>query len=160
VPIAGGDDPKVEALSVERSLNTPSRVIVDERFASPGFFDPRDLVQVKYEMVRLVRVDGEAATSAAAAFGFSRSAFYAADAALARGGLAALVSARPGPTRPHKMSSQVVAFVRERYVTDPTLSAQALAELLADDFGIRVHRRSVERALAPVRRAKGDWHSR
>ena len=64
---------------------------------SSEFLDARDLVQVKYEMVRRARVDGEPVSRAAEAFGFSRPSFYAAQAALDQGGLAALVPARPGP---------------------------------------------------------------
>ena len=32
--------------------------VTDERFAAGGFFDARDMVQVKYEMVRTTREDG------------------------------------------------------------------------------------------------------
>ena len=54
-----GEDPKVQALRAERSLNPRPGTVRDERFAASGFLDPRDLVQVKYEMVRRVRVDGD-----------------------------------------------------------------------------------------------------
>jgi transposase len=152
--MARGEDPKVEALRAERSLNSRPEAVTDEQFARSEFLDSRDLVQVKYEMVRRARIDGEAVSRAAEAFGFSRPSFYAAQAALDRGGLAALVPARPGPKRAHKMSVEVVAFARERLAVDPTLSSQALVELIAERFGVRVHRRSVERALARVERAE------
>jgi transposase len=145
--MARGEDPKVEALRAERSLNPRPEAVSDERFVGSEFLDARDLVQVKYEMVRRARVDGEPVSRAAEAFGFSRPSFYAAQAALERGGLAALVPARPGPRRAHRMTGEVVAFARERLAVDPALSSQALAELIAERFGVRVHRRSVERAL-------------
>jgi transposase len=143
----GSDDPKVEALRGERSLNPRPEAVTDERFAWAEFLDARDLVQVKYEMVRRARVDGEPVTRAAETFGFSRPSFYAAQSALDQGGLAALVPARPGPKRAHKMTGEVVAFARERLAADPQLSSQALVQLIAERFGVRVHRRSVERAL-------------
>src|SRR3990172_2297067 len=99
-----GEDPKVEALRAERSLNPRPGAVRDERFSESEFFDPRDLVQVKYEMVRRVRVEGEAVGRAARAFGFSRPSFYQAAAALGSGGLAALVPGRPGPRRAAKRS--------------------------------------------------------
>lgn len=148
--MARGEDPKVEALRAERSLNPRPGAVTDERFAGSEFLDARDLVQVKYEMVRRARVDGEPVSRAAEAFGFSRPSFYAAQAALDRGGLHALVPRRPGPRRAHKMAGEVVAFARERRAGDPKLSSQALAELIFERFGVRVHRRSVERALARV----------
>jgi Helix-turn-helix domain len=95
----GGEDPKVRALRAERSLNPRPEAVRDERFAGSEFLDARDLVQVKYEMVRRARVDGEPVSRAADAFGFSRPSFYAAQSALDQGGLAALVPARPGPRR-------------------------------------------------------------
>ena len=64
-----GEDPKVAALRAERSLNPRPEAVSDERFAASEFLDARDLVQVKYEMVRRVRVDGEAVTRSAQEFG-------------------------------------------------------------------------------------------
>ena len=151
-----GEDPKVQALRAERSLNPQPEAVVDEQFSSSEFLDARDLVQVKYEMVRRARVDGEPVSRAAEAFGFSRPSFYAAQAALDRGGLQALVPARPGPKGAHKMSTEVVAFARERLAADPRLSSQALAELITERFGVKVHRRSVERALARAERAERE----
>ena len=150
----GGEDPKVEALRAERSLNPRPEAVRDERFADSEFFDRRDLVQVKYEMVRRVRVEGERVSRTARAFGFSRTAFYQAQAALEAGGLAALVPGRPGPRRAHKLSEEVVAFARERLEAEPSLRAAELAAAIAERFGVRVHPRSVERALQRAARPK------
>ncbi len=60
------DDPKVEALRAERSLNPHPEAVTDELFVSSGFMDARDVVQVKYEMVRRVQVDGETSKQLAA----------------------------------------------------------------------------------------------
>ena len=152
----GGEDPKVRSLRAERSLNPRPETVADEQFARSEFLDARDLVQVKYEMVRRARVDGEPVGRAAEGFGFSRPSFYAAQAALDQGGLAALVPARPGPKGAHKMTGEVVAFARERLTADPKLSSRALVELIAERFGVRVHRRSVERALQRAERAEHE----
>jgi transposase len=150
-------DPKVEALRAERSLNPRPEAVTDDEFGSSEFFDARDLVQVKYEMVRRVRVDGEAVSRSAASFGFSRPSFYEAAAAVDEGGLAALVPARPGPRRAHKLTEEVVAFARQLLDTDPSLRSIDLVEAIADRFGVGVHPRSVERALARSFRAdRGD----
>jgi transposase len=141
------EDPKLEALRAERSLNPRPEAVRDERFDDSEFFDRRDLVQVKYEMVRRVRVDGDAVSRTASEFGFSRPSFYQAKAALEAGGLPALVPARPGPRRAHKLTEEVVAFAREKLEADPSLRSAGLAELISERFGLRVHPRSVERAL-------------
>jgi transposase len=148
------EDPKVLVLREERCLNPRPEAVHDPAFASSEFLDARDLVQVKYEMVRRVRVDGDAVSRTVADFGFSRPSFYEAAAALDAGGLGALVPARPGPRRAHKMSDEVVAFARERLDADPELRAADLVGLIEDRFGVRVHPRSIERALARAARPK------
>jgi transposase len=147
-------DPKVAALREERSLNPRPEAVRDPAFAGSEFLDARDLVQVKYEMVRRVRVDGDAVSRSAAQFGFSRPSFYEAAAAIDAGGLAALVPERPGPRRAHKMSDEVVAFARQALEADPTLRAAELVRPIEERFGVRVHPRSVERALARAAQPK------
>src|SRR6478672_4805609 len=112
-------DPKIETLRAERTLNPHPEQVVDEAFGGSEFLDARDLVQVKYEMVRRVRVDGQPVSRSAAAFGFSRPSYYEAAAAVDAGGLAALVPARPGPRRAHKLTEEVVAFARAAREQDP-----------------------------------------
>jgi transposase len=141
-------DPKVEALRAERSLNPHPEVVRDEAFTASEFLDARDVVQVKYEMVRRVRVDGRSVTGAAATFGFSRPSFYQAAAAIDAGGLAALVPARPGPRRAHKLTGEVVEFAARAKAADPALRTVDLVDLIAARFSVVVHPRSVERALA------------
>jgi len=149
-----GQDPKVAALRAERSLNPRPEAVRDEAFRESEFLDARDLVQVKYEMVRRARLEGEPVSRAARAFGFSRPSFYQAQAALEAGGLAALVPARPGPRRAHKLTEEVVAFARERLQAVPSLRSAELAALIGERFGVRVHPRSVERALKRAARPK------
>lgn len=147
-------DPKVAALRAGRSLNPRPGDVVDEEFGSSEFFDSRDLVQVKYEMVRRVRVGGEPVSRSAAAFGLSRPSFYQAAAAVEASGLAGLVPARPGPRRAHKLTAEIVAFARAEREADPALRSADLAALIAARFAVSVHPRSVERALARVREPK------
>ena len=143
------EDPKEAALRAARTLNPRPEAVADEAFTSgPEFFDARDLVQVKYEMVRRVRADGQPVTKAAAVFGFSRPSYYQAAAAVEAGGLAGLVPARPGPRRAHKLTGEVVAFARQLRENDPSLRSAEVAEAITQRFGIAVHPRSVERALA------------
>jgi len=154
--MARREDPKVEALRAERSLNPRPEAVSDEAFADSTFLDARDIVQVKYEMVRRVRVEGEAVSHSAAAFGFSRPSFYEAAAAIDTGGLAALVPARPGPRRAHKLNDEIVAYARAQLEGEPSLRSVDLVTLIEERFGIRVHPRSIERALARQPRPKSD----
>jgi len=142
------EDPKVTALRESRCLNPHPGQVTDEAFLSGEFFDARDAVQVKYEMVRRVIVDGTPVTATAAAFGYSRPSYYQAAAALAASGLDGLVPARPGPRSGHKLTEQVLAWAEQQLAGDPALKAARLAGPIAQEFGVRVHPRSIERALA------------
>ena len=101
----GRQDPKEAALAAARCLNPHPEQVTDPEFLGSDFFDARDAVQVKYEMVRMVKAGGAPVTEAAAAFGYSRPAYYAAAAALESSGLEGLVPARPGPRGPVSSSS-------------------------------------------------------
>lgn len=147
-------DGKAQALAASRTLNPRPQAVVDEGFGSSKFFDARDLVQVKYEMVRRVEADGVAASAAAGAFGFSRQSYYSAARALADEGLAGLVPAKPGPRGAHKLTDEVLDHLEVLREADPRLGAAELAAAVAERFGITVHRRSVERALARREAAK------
>lgn len=141
-------DPKMQALRQRDSLNPHPEKVADPLFAASDFFDARDLVQVKYEMVRRVQVDRQAVSSSAATFGFCRPSFYQAQARLAGGGLAALVPQKPGPRRRHKLDAEVIAFLEKLRSEDPTLRPRDLLGPILKRFGRKVHVRSVERALA------------
>ena len=147
-------DEKRAALRAAHALNPRPEAVVDPAFTrGDPFFDAHDLVQVKYEMLRRVHSEGQSVTQVAAAFGFSRPSFYDAQAAWQTAGLAGLLPVRPGPRGGHKLTPAVVAFLAEQRARDPTLRPAQLVALVADHFGLTVHQRSIERALA--RRAKG-----
>jgi transposase len=146
-------DDKASALRRHHALNPRPQSVGDSTFTSGNaFFDSRDLVQVKYEMLRRVREDGEAVSQTAADFGFSRPSFYQAQAVFDAEGLPGLLPERPGPKRAHKLSEEVVDRLEEALEANPALNSAQLALLLEDQLGLRVHRRSVERAIS--RRSK------
>jgi transposase len=147
-------DAKAAGLAETRTLNPRPEAVVDPQFGSSEFFDARDVVQVKYEMVRRVRVDKAPVARAAAAFGFSRPSFYEAAAAVDRDGLGGLVPAKPGPRRAHKLTDEVIAYAQRLREQDPSVGSARLAAAIAEKFAIRVHPRSVERALARARNPK------
>jgi transposase len=144
----GRPDPKEAALAGARCLNPHPEKVTDPEFLASEFFDARDAVQVKYEMVRKVKADGAPVTEAAAAFGYSRPAYYEAAAALERSGLEGLVPARPGPRGAHKLTDQICAWAEQQLAASPGLRPAQLVPLIEESFGVRVHPRSVERALA------------
>jgi transposase len=153
---AAKPDRKTAELAASRTLNPHPEAVADAAFAGSEFFDARDLVQVKYEMVRRAEAEDTPVARAAAAFGFSRQSYYTAAAALHAGGLAALVPAKPGPRGAHKLTAEVVDHLEQLRRADPGLRPAALARAVADQFGVSVHPRSVERALARREAARGS----
>ena len=141
-------DAKIRALKEHGCLNPNAETVRDELFAANAFFDPRDLLQVRYEMLRRVREDGVPVSHAAAGFGVSRPTWYQAQRAWEAGGLPGLLPDRPGPRRPHKLGEDVVQALREAKGERPEMTAADLVELVRERFGITVHRSSVGRALA------------
>ena len=107
-------DPKIAALRQHGSLNPHPDKVSDPLFAGADFFDARDLVQVKYEMVRRVRVDGQPVSHSAAAFGFSRPSFYQAQAALdARGAGGSGAAEARAAARRTSSSTEVMDFLQQ-----------------------------------------------
>ena len=62
--------------------------------------------------------------------------------------------AKPGPRRAHQLTDEVIAYVQQLREQDPGLGSARLADAIAEKFAIRVHPRSVERALARAKDSK------
>ena len=141
-------DPKREALKESRTLNPHPDRVSDTSFAEHDFFDPRDLLQVKYEMLRRARIEGRSIRESAERFGFSRPSFYTAQRAFEEDGLAGLLPRRRGPRGPHKLTAEALEFLQRALGEDRSLRGADLARLVEERFGVRAHPRSIERALA------------
>ena len=141
-------NPKEKTLKEQGALNRHPERVIDALFQGSGFFDPKDLVQVKYEMLRRVRRDQQSVTGTAASFGFSRPSFYEAQRGFEREGLAGLVTKKRGPRGAHKLTEEVADFLEQAASGDPSLRSLELARRVKVRFGITVHPRSIERALA------------
>jgi transposase len=140
-------DPKRQALRRQGTLHHHADRIKDELFRKSDFFDPRDLLQVKYEMLRRVRVDRRPIRRVAQDFGFSRLSVYQARAVFEGGGLAGLLPAKRGPRGAHKLNLEVMAFVEQLLQQDRSLRAVELARRIRARFALVVHPRSIQRAL-------------
>ena len=93
-------------------------------------------------MLRAHLVDGLPVTEAAYSHGYSRAAFYLVSASFEQLGMAGLLDERRGRRGPVKLAPEIVEFIR----TEASGSGAQIAEQVADRFGVRLHRRTVERA--------------
>ena len=140
-----GGHSKEKALRECGALNT--HPVADALFEDSDFFDSRDLVQVKYEMLRKVHKGAEPVSRAAALFGFSRPSLYKIFGDFEREGIPGLLPRKRGPRSRHKLTAEVLAFVEGRCSGEEPMGIPALLDEVEKHFGIRVHRRSLERAL-------------
>jgi len=145
-------DAKHEALRKQGTLNPRPQAVTDPLFEKSEFFDPHDLLQVKYEMVRQASEEDCTVTQIATSFGFSRVTFYQTRKRFSENGLVGLLPQPRGPQRAHKITDDVLDYVEEILGQDTFLGARTLADRVEARFGISVHPRSIERAL--VRRQK------
>jgi transposase len=149
-------DDKTENLRKYGALNPHPQKVAEKTFSdSPlDFFDARDLVQVKYEMLRAVKTEHRSVKQASQAFGFSRPAFYQAQSQFKEKGVSGLAKKRPGPKSAHKLTDDILAFIEERIEEGQPLGARKLTPLIKEKFGKDVHPRTIERAV--TRRKKKD----
>ena len=138
---------KTDALIEEGTFNPAPDKVRDPKFRAGEFFDPRDAVQVKYELLRRVSIDKVSVTEASDEYGVSRPTYYQAKAGFDMAGIAGLVPAKPGPRGPHKVDDDVLAFLRARVIAGEPLRARELAKLVRDELDIELHPRTIERVL-------------
>lgn len=141
-------DPKLAALKESGTANPHADQVRDPAFTDSDFFDPRDLVQVRYEMLRRVRTEGQPIAETTTRFGVSRPTYYKAQTDFERAGLPGLLPAKRGPRGPHKITAEVLDFLQNLRARDPDRDLQELIEEVGKRFDLAVHRRTVERALA------------
>ena len=139
-------EPKTQALRQSGTLNPRPQDVRDELFREQAFFDARDLVQVKYEMLRRVSKDAHSISQAAASFGFSRPSFYQIQTAFEAKGLAGLVPQKRGPKQGHKLTPEILEFLRKARAATAVTPA-VLAQVVQERFGVAVHPRTIERGL-------------
>ena len=142
------ESPKVKALLEEGTLNPNPEKVRDPKFQHNEFFDPHDLVQVKYEMLRRVSVENASVTDATEEYGVSRPTYYQTRANFDKGGVAGLVPQKRGPRGPHKLQGEALAFVQQQLVAGEPVRARELAKLVRQKFGLNIHPRTIERAVA------------
>ena len=149
MPVRGrSKPPKLEALREEGTLNPTPDEVHDPKFQENEFFDPHDIVQVKYEMLRRVSVENASVSATTEEYGVSRPTYYQTKDSFDKGGVAGLVPQKRGPRGPHKLRGQALAFVQQQLVAGEPVRARELAKAVRQKFGLNIHPRTIERAVA------------
>lgn len=143
-----GRDLKRTLLRQQGVLHPHPQAVTAPGFQDSGFFDPQDLIQVKYEMLRRVQAEQTSVSQASQEAGLSRPAFYQAQAGFHRGGMAGLIPQKPGPRGAHKLTAPVLAFLQQKRAAQPGLTFSELAQQAAKEFHMQIHPRTLERVLS------------
>ena len=147
-------DAKRSLLLQQGVLHPHPEAVTAALFQENSFFDPNDLIQVKYEMLRRVEAEQAPVSLAAHEAGLSRPSFYQAQAAIQQNGLAGLIRQKPGPHGAHKLTPAVLDFLDRQRASQPDLSYAKLARLVQEQLGITVHPRTIERVLSRLQKKR------
>ena len=147
-------DQKTLELKRTGTLNPRPNSISDTLFKENPFFDPKDLLQVRYEMLRRHSMEGVSIVDVATKFGVSRPTVYQAQSAFQQAGLSGLLPKHRGPKEGHKLSAEVIEYMRTLRAAEPGITTVACVQAIQERFGITVHRRSLERALASKKKPR------
>jgi transposase len=138
---------KIETLRSSGVLNRHPEEVRNPLFTENEFFDPHDLVQLKYETIRAVEVEGQPIAQAALDSGLSRPTIYEARENFRQEGIEGLLPEKRGPKNPRKLTPEVRSYLEELVGSNPDLKAAALVQKVRRRFGVLLHVRTVEKAL-------------
>ena len=129
-------------------LNKFPEKVENELFRKHHFFDPKDKLQIKYEMLRAVAVDGRSVTDASNEFGYSRETYYTVEREFKLEGTVGLMDTMQGRRQPEKLVDEVVKYIASERHKDPkTNSGKTLAEKVREKFKIQIHKRTIYKVL-------------
>lgn len=137
---------KLKLLENSGTLNPKPNLVKDELFLQNKFFDPHDLLQIKYEMLRHVKIDHWNITKATTTFGMSRPAFYKLENDF-KLGMSGLLPKKRGPQHPSKLASEVVKFITQKKQKEH-MPWSELQLAIKKQFKLSLHIRTMQKMLS------------
>jgi len=138
---------KSDFLLARGLLNPRPERVKSPLFETLPFFDPLDLPQVRYEMLRAGRVGSSSVAESCRLFGFSREYFYRLERSFRERGYVALLGAPMGRRPLLALNQEIVNFIVYRKLEERKLSGEALRQEIQQLFKVECSRRTVERVL-------------
>jgi len=138
---------KTDFLKKQGLLNPKPLRVNHPRFHQADFFDPLDLPQVRYEMLRAARVDKMSVTEACKQYGVSREYFYKLEHAFAERGYAALLGSTMGRPPLLALNQDIINFIIHEKMRTSSLSGDQLRKKILQRFKVDCSRRTVERLI-------------
>jgi transposase len=147
------NEDKITALRNSGTLNPSPEKVQEAIFQNEKFFDPRDLVQIKYELLRQVQIEGVSIVEATKRFGLSRLSYYRILAIFEKFGFSGLIPRKRGPKQGHKLTDEILEFINKQIQKFPSINNLELKTTIKKKFGLSVHVRTIERALVKKKRS-------
>ena len=138
---------KRKALQTSGTFNPRAAQVRHPLFQQSSFFDPEDLLQLKYETLRALELEHWPIARAARDFGLSRPTIYEAQMQFQQRGLEGLLPHKRGPKTAHKLTEEVLQFFQEQVAAQPELKAEELARRVRQRYGVKLHPRTIQKAL-------------
>ena len=138
---------KEDRLKASNTFNPDYDKISDPKFSIDSIMDPRDLLQVRYELVRSVEYDNTPITHAAEEYGVSERTARRYIQSMKAGGLSALIPGKSGPSGPSVLKQEVCDFIDAYVASHPRASGKKVCDAIAQSMNISVGQRTVERYL-------------
>jgi transposase len=139
---------KLQALRQSGTLNPTAEKVREPLFAEAAFFDANDLLQVKYEMLRSIQMEGRSIVGCARKFGLSRPTIYKAQADFEAKGLNGLLPEKRGPKQPHKLKPEVMKALAQWSSEQPEIKTAELSARVQRRWGIVLRPRTIYNALS------------
>ena len=128
-----------------RCLHLSPEKVLDERFQQEGgFFDSKDIVQVKYELLRACEVEGSDVASACTRFGFSRTTYYKVNDAFIQGGIPSLVGRPRGRPQPIKLNETILGYLIAEKAKNPKLTASETVTDVLTQYDVQISVRMIQ----------------
>jgi transposase len=144
---------KRQALQAAGTFNRRAAQVHHPLFQQSSFFDPEDLLQLKYETLRALEKDHCPVAQAAREFSLSRPTIYEAQTQFQQQGLEGLLPHKRGPKSAHKLTDPIRQYLREQVSAEPGVNAEELARRVRQRFAVSLHPRTLQKALQA--KAKG-----
>jgi transposase len=152
--MAGKEKPKSWYLEKNATFNPKASEVKDDLFLKNDFFDPQDLVQVKYEMLRKVEKEEVKVKEAVPLFGMSRQYYYKLKTAFDREGITGLLPEKRGPKHPFKLTDVIVGFVNVLLKEEPSATNQQIAKKIKARFRVVINPRTIQRMRKEQKKTK------
>jgi len=136
---------KIRALKKNGTFNPNWKLVRDDLFLKNSFFDPNDIMQVKYEMLRKIHKENIPVINAAKIFGMTRQNYYKFKNYFESEGIVGLKPQKRGPKQAYKLTQKIITFI-EKIINDiPKITNEQIVQKIETEFKVTFHTRTIER---------------